>query len=96
MSAVSLIQAAPKITHIQDAYEALRIDVFISSTGDGSVRIYECSDCDPIKMKVTSQTKGTVAGQQYPLVATEQHFGQAGTVIFDLESQQVATIIWQP
>ena len=89
---VSAAGAVGFMIEYEKGYEVDELDVITTATRFGEVRVRECDDCEPIRLRLTEDTELFVGGEPVPLANLRLLRGRAGVVFRDIENENVLRI----
>ena len=86
------IASAGKMTLLEEAAEFDALNVRISASGKGTVRLRPCDQCDKARLKIGPSTTLTVGGKTLPLSALNNITLHDGTLFFRMSDGVVTRI----
>lgn len=90
----SVLAGGLKMIQHEDAIEANSVEFMVGPSGNGRVVVRACDTCQPVRLKVTSETKAYENGSEVPMASLSGKTKKTAVVFFLVKDRTVSRITW--
>ena len=87
--------AYSEMTILEEAVEEAQVELLINEDLSGTAVVRPCHSCEPLRFKVTPQTRLIANGKDRPLQAGPARLSKKAVVFYRPEDNAVTRIVWR-